>query len=220
MKNVLVVPLAAIVWCSSCSSKIEKSASAPASTSAVEVKQSSMPESKKLFFDVHNLEPGKVTLEAVAGAHQKDLATQGKYGVNFSRYWVDETGGKVYCLVEASDSASVYHSHKEAHGLVPDLVDPVVGGDEAKFSISRPLFMDVHEFGPGKVNAAAVAEAHAKDLAIQGKHTVNFINYWVDEKSGTVRCLVEARDEQALIDAHKEAHGLIPTEVHKVKEGN
>jgi len=217
MKNVFLVPLAAIVWCSSCSSKIEKSANA--SASAVDVSQSRKPDSKKLFFDVHNLEPGKVSLEAVAGAHQKDLATQGKFGVNFSRYWVDEAGGKVYCLVESSDSASVYHSHKEAHGLVPDLVEQVVGGDDAKFSISRPLFLDVHELGAGNVNAAAVADAHAKDLAIQGKHGVNFINYWVDEKSGTVRCLVEARDEQALINAHKEAHGLIPKEVHKVKEG-
>ncbi len=80
--------------------------------------------------------------------------------------------------------------------------------------------MDVHELGAGNVTAAAVADAHAKDLAIQGKHGVNFVNYWVDEKSGTVRCLVEAKDEQALIDAHKEAHGLIPNEVHKVKEGH
>jgi len=218
MKNVILVLLAVIVWCSSCSSKIEKSASGP--DSAVDARQTRKPDSKKLFFDVHNLEPGKVSLEAVAGAHQKDLATQGKFGVNFSRYWVDEAGGKVYCLVESSDSASVYHSHKEAHGLAPDLVDQVVGGDEAKFSINRPLFMDVHELGAGNVNAAAVADAHAKDLAIQGKYDVNFVNYWVDEKSGTVRCLVEAKDQQALINAHKEAHGLIPKEVHRVKEGH
>src|SRR6187399_2913406 len=46
--------------------------------------------SKLLFLDVHNLEPGKVTFDAVAGAHEKDLATQGKYGVSFIKYWVDE----------------------------------------------------------------------------------------------------------------------------------
>jgi len=218
MKNVFLVLLAAIIWCTSCSSKIEKTASG--SNDVTTVSQTKKPDSKKLFFDVHNLEPGKVSFEDVAGAHQKDLATQGKFGVNFSRFWVDEAGGKVYCLVESSDSAAVYHSHEEAHGLVPNVVDQVVGGEEAKFSISRPLFMDVHELGAGNVTAAAVADAHAKDLAIQGKHGVNFVNYWVDEKSGTVRCLVEAKDEQALIDAHKEAHGLIPNEVHKVKEGH
>jgi len=217
MKNVFLVLLAAIASFFSCSSKIEKSASGSGTT---DVRQSKKTDSKKLFFDVHNLEPGKVSLEAVAGAHQKDLATQGKFGVSFGRYWVDEEGGKVYCLVESPDSASIYHSHKEAHGLVPDLVEQVSGGEYATFSINRTLFLDVHELGPGKVNAAAVADAHAKDLAVQAKYGVNFVNYWVDEKSGTVRCLVEAKDEQSLINAHKEAHGLIPNEVRKVKEGN
>jgi len=217
MKNVFLVLLAAIASYFSCSSKIEKSGSG--SDSTTDVRQSKKADSKKLFFDVHNLEPGKVSLEAVAGAHQKDLATQGKFGVNFTRYWVDEAAGKVYCLVEAPDSASIYHSHKEAHGLAPDLVEQVSGGENATFSNHRTLFLDVHELGPGKVTAADVAGAHAKDLAVQGKYGVNFVNYWVDEKSGTVRCLVEATDEQALINAHKEAHGLIPNEVRKVKEG-
>jgi len=215
MKNVFLVLLAVVASYFSCSSKLEKSARG--SASAIDV--SHKPDSKKLFLDVHNLEPGKVSFDAVAGAHQKDLATQGKYGVSFTRYWVDEEGGKVYCLVESPDSASVYHSHKEAHGLVPDLVEQVTGGKNSIHSIHRPLFLDVHELGAGKVTAAAVAEAHAKDLAIQEKYEVNFVNYWVDEKTGTVRCLVEAKDEQSLIDAHKEAHGLIPNKVSKVKEG-
>jgi len=84
---------------------------------------------KHLFMDVHNLEPGKVTFDAVAGAHQKDLATQGKYDVSFIKYWVDEAQGKVYCLAEARDSASVYNAHKEAHGLVPDQVHQVLQGE-------------------------------------------------------------------------------------------
>jgi hypothetical protein len=33
---------------------------------------------------VHNLGAGKVTYNAVAGAHAKDLATEGQYGVEFS----------------------------------------------------------------------------------------------------------------------------------------
>jgi hypothetical protein len=172
-----------------------------------------------LFLDVHNLEPGKVTFNDVAGAHEKDLATQGKYDVNFIKYWVDEAQGKVYCLAEAPDSASVYLTHKEAHGLVPDLVGKVSDGIEAAIGNKDALYLDIHELGSGKVTAADVAGAHEKDLAVQDKYDVNFINYWVDEKSGTVVCLSEAKDEQAVIDTHTEAHGLVPQHVHKVKQG-
>ena len=217
MKNVVLVHVAIVAMCFSCSSKIENSSKVP--DGATPISQVKLPGSKTLFMDVHNLEPGKVTMEGVAGAHQKDLVTQQKFGVNFMRYWVDEIGGKVYCLVEAPDSASVYHSHMEAHGLVPDLVEPVSAGPNATVSIHRPLFLDVHELGAGNVTAEDVAAAHEKDLAVQDKYGVNFVNYWVDVKAGTIRCLVEASDEQALINAHKEAHGLIPSAVSRVKEG-
>lgn len=176
-------------------------------------------ESNHLYLDVHNLEPGKVTFEAVAGAHQKDLATQGKYGVNFIKYWVDETAGKVYCLAESPDSASLYNSHKEAHGLVPDRVQRVTDGPEAAIRSKGSLFLDIHRLGSGNVTATDVANAHVKDLAVQNKYAVNFINYWVDEKLGIVMCLAEAPDSESMIKAHKEAHGLIPDEVHKVKQG-
>ena len=64
-----------------------------------------------------------------------------------------------------------------------------------------------------------IAEAHQKDLAVQGKYNVNFINYWVDEKSGVVMCLAESPDAKSMISVHREAHGLIPDEVHKVQQG-
>jgi len=48
---------------------------------------------------------------------------------------------------------------------------------------------------------------------------VNFINYWVDEKAGVVMCLSEAADSNAIIATHKEAHGLIPVEILRVKQG-
>ena len=51
-----------------------------------------------LFMDVHTIEGG-VSVEEVAGAHQKDLETQGRYGVSYLRYWVDEEAGKIFCLV-------------------------------------------------------------------------------------------------------------------------
>jgi hypothetical protein len=175
-----------------------------------------------LYMDVHNLEPGKVKFSDVAKAHRQDVATQGKYGTNFIKFWVDENAGKVYCLVESPDSASIYNTHKEANGLIPDFVQMVNDGDEAAAKSIGALFLDVHVLGPGKVTAADVAKAHAKDLAVQDKHHVNLINYWLDEKRGVVMCLAEAPDSLALIRTHVEANGagLIPNAVHKVKEGN
>lgn len=72
-----------------------------------------------LFMDVHTLEGG-VAAPDVAAAHQKDLETQGRYGVSYLRYWVDETAGKIFCLVEADDAESANTVHREAHGLVAD----------------------------------------------------------------------------------------------------
>ena len=39
------------------------------------------------YMDMHDI-PG-VKAEAVAGAHQADLAIQGKYGVDYKQYWVE-----------------------------------------------------------------------------------------------------------------------------------
>lgn len=72
-----------------------------------------------LYMDVHNIEGG-VSAEDVAKAHQADLDTQGKHGVEYKRYWVDEKAGKIFCLVEAPDAESANTVHREAHGLVAD----------------------------------------------------------------------------------------------------
>lgn len=77
-----------------------------------------------LFMDVHNLEGG-VSAADVAGAHQKDLETQGTYGVKYLKYWVDESAGKIFCLVEADSAEDANTVHREAHGLVADEIYPV-----------------------------------------------------------------------------------------------
>lgn len=174
---------------------------------------------KQLFIDVHRLEPGKVTYEAVAGAHAKDLTVQKKYGVQFKKYWVDEDKGLIYCLSSSSDSGSIRKTHAEAHGLLPDHIYPVTDGMEAALKGNKNLFLDIHYLGAGKVSANDVAGAHEKDLEVQEKHGVNFINYWVNEKEGVVMCLSEAKDSTSVIQTHKEAHGLVPAKVLKVKQG-
>ena len=71
------------------------------------------------FMDVHTIEGG-VSVDDVAKAHEADLATQEKHGVNYRQYWVDQQAGKVFCLVDAPDADAATTVHREAHGLVAD----------------------------------------------------------------------------------------------------
>lgn len=77
--------------------------------------------------DVHHLGDG-VTMDDVAKAHQADLATQEGHDVRYLRYWVDESGGQVFCLVEAPDAEAANLVHREAHGLVADEIYQVQEG--------------------------------------------------------------------------------------------
>jgi hypothetical protein len=175
--------------------------------------------SENLYIDVHQLEPGKVKYEDVANAHAKDLAIEKKYGVSFIKYWVDENKGLIYCLSSAPDSESIRKTHAEAHGLLPQYIYKVTDGIPSAVTGESNYFLDVHYLGAGNVTAKDVAGAHEKDLAVEKKFGVNFINYWVDEKNGMVLCLSQAKDSNDVIQTHKEAHGLLPAYVLKVKEG-
>lgn len=175
---------------------------------------------ERLMLDVHHLQPGSVKLEDVANAHRKDLAVQAAHDVEYERYWVDESSGTIFCLVEAPSADAASAVHREAHGLVADEVREVVQGIlPARASGHGLLFMDTHRVPPG-VRAEDVAEAHRKDLAAQGAHGVRFLNYWVDERGGTIHCLAEAPNAKAIEDTHREAHGLVPESVLPVVEGH
>jgi len=80
-----------------------------------------------LFMDVHSIEGG-IDVREVAKAHMADLRTQGKYAVRYLRYWVDETEGTVFCLVEAPSIDAAAAVHREAHGLVADEIYQVQEG--------------------------------------------------------------------------------------------
>ena len=77
-----------------------------------------------LFMDIHHIDGGG-SVDDVIEAHKKDLETQGAYGVNYLRYWVDESAGKIFCLVEADSADDANTVHREAHGLVADEIYPV-----------------------------------------------------------------------------------------------
>ena len=81
-----------------------------------------------LFMDRHHAVDG-LTAQAVAEAHQADLAKQGEYGVEYKQYWFNESTGDVYCLVEAPDAAAAERVHREAHGLLADEIVEVQEGD-------------------------------------------------------------------------------------------
>ncbi|HEY7047918.1 MAG TPA: DUF4242 domain-containing protein [Jatrophihabitantaceae bacterium] len=80
-----------------------------------------------LFMDVHHM-GGPVTMDDAAQAHAADLEAQPDFGVHYMRYWVDESHGKIFCLVDAPDAETATEVHRKAHGLLADEIFPVQEG--------------------------------------------------------------------------------------------
>ena len=80
-----------------------------------------------LFMDVHSIEGG-VAIGDVAKAHMADLQEQASHDVQYLRYWVDESEGKIFCLVDAPTPDAANTVHREAHGLVADEIYAVQEG--------------------------------------------------------------------------------------------
>src|SRR5213083_1702596 len=141
-----------------------------------------------LYMDIHNLDEG-TTAEDVAKAHAKDMETQKKYGVEYTKYWVNESGKKVFCLAHAPSAEAAEQVHREAHGLMPDkiievqpelaegflggvetnsagaVILPGVGPDARDPGIRTVLFTDV-------VNSTTLTQLLGDDaaLALLGVH--------------------------------------------------
>lgn len=80
-----------------------------------------------------------------------------------------------------------------------------------------PLFMDVHRDVDASIED--VVEAHKDDLEVQGKHGVEYKQYWVDEDEGAIFCLFEGPNKEAGEKVHEEAHGLTADEIYEVRQG-
>lgn len=86
------------------------------------------------YIDIHEI-PGGVSADDVAKAHAHDVKVEGKYGVHYHKYWVNEKAGKIFCLCEAPNAEAAMQVHREAHGLVaekiiqvePDVADLFLG---------------------------------------------------------------------------------------------
>lgn len=70
-----------------------------------------------------------ITLEEVRKAHLADLEVQSKYGVRYVQYWVNDTAGMVFCLMEGPDKESCAKVHQEAHGNIACNIIQVEKGD-------------------------------------------------------------------------------------------
>ena len=87
--------------------------------------------------DIHSLPEG-TNMEDIAKAHEKDMETQRKYGVEYSKYWVNESGKKLFCLCHAPNAEAAECVHREAHGLMaekiieiqPEVAEGFLGGVE------------------------------------------------------------------------------------------
>jgi hypothetical protein len=81
-----------------------------------------------------------------------------------------------------------------------------------------PLYLDEHEYVPG-LTAAGIAQAHARDLEVQGAYGVRYLRYWYDEATGKVFCLVDAPSPELAERVHREAHGAVADRHVQVQEG-
>jgi class 3 adenylate cyclase len=89
-----------------------------------------------MYMDIH--EVNGATVEDVAKAHSADVEKQSKYGVEYLKYWFDESRGKIFCLCSAPSPEAAASVHREAHGLVaskiievaPEIAEGFLGGCE------------------------------------------------------------------------------------------
>ncbi|MFV1961126.1 MAG: nickel-binding protein [Acidimicrobiia bacterium] len=103
-----------------------------------------------MFMDVHD-DLGDATPEDVAADHARDLKVQEKYGVHYLTYWLNDSEGRVFCLVEAPSIEAAVACHEEAHGLIPgnviEVMPPSVGQFMGNWEASVPSRATVA--GPG-----------------------------------------------------------------------
>jgi class 3 adenylate cyclase len=78
--------------------------------------------------------------------------------------------------------------------------------------------MDRHDV-PG-ATAEETARNHAADLKVAGQFGVEFFSYWHDSTRGLVFCFASAPREEAVAQAHRAAHGLVPAEIIEVSESD
>ena len=81
------------------------------------------------YMDIHR-NVGDINKEKLDEAHKKDLAVQGKYGVDYTNYWYSEKDKTVFCLCNAPTKEAAAAVHREAHGAEADEIFEVMQGEK------------------------------------------------------------------------------------------
>lgn len=134
-----------------------------------------------MYMDIHEVKGA--TAEDVAKAHMADVQTQGRHGVEYHKYWFNESRGKIFCLCSAPSPEAAATVHREAHGLLaatiievsPEIADGFLGGCEVNAAgaalvpggaqndrdpgIRTVLFTDI-------VGSTALTQLHGDDAAM------------------------------------------------------
>jgi class 3 adenylate cyclase len=70
-----------------------------------------------------------------------------------------------------------------------------------------PMYMDRHDLP--EITPEELAEAHTRDVEVQDRYGVRYHAYWFDPSNGSVFCLAEGPNKQAVEAVHDEAHGVL-----------
>jgi len=84
-------------------------------------------------------------------------------------------------------------------------------------TVSMPIYMDRHDVSE-TVTAENVAQLHQQDLKVEHEFGCRGLTYWFDEKRKTAFCLIEAPNEQAVLNMHNHAHGEVPHRIIEVDD--
>jgi AraC-like DNA-binding protein len=80
-----------------------------------------------------------------------------------------------------------------------------------------PIYMDFHDLPEG-VTSRQIAEMHQADLKIEHKYDCRGLTYWCDEIRQTAFCLIEAPNQEAIIELHNQSHGAVPQRIIEVND--
>ena len=84
-----------------------------------------------LYMDRHDVQG--ITAEQVAQAHVLDLEASPRHGVQFLTYWFDGTNNAAFCLANAPSPDEMQAVHREAHGLVSNVIIEVAEDNVLRF---------------------------------------------------------------------------------------
>jgi class 3 adenylate cyclase len=132
-----------------------------------------------MYIDIHEVRGA--TAEDVAKAHHADEEVQGRYGVQYHKYWLNESTGKIFCMCTAENAGLASLVHKEAHGLIPskiievdpDMADSFLGGTEINAN-GRAVFAGDHSdtgvrsvLFTDLVDSTGITQRHGDDVSME-----------------------------------------------------